>query len=159
MASSAAIILEVRTVLKDTAIVVWTDTEIDYAIIDGFGVVTYGERNESGADQADKALAKQWAQAQLLRGLARDKARFFKWQSAQGTSADKSTTPRELRMIADEMMGDVNKALQRVIDRTKADIKLQGADGLRMDWGKNVASHSDRNYDRRLAKHNKPSDN
>lgn len=143
----------------DESSVVWNDNQIDTVIVDGYGVVTYGARDESSGDSKDKALAKLYAAAQLLRGLSRDKSKYFSWKSAQGESADKTKTPDQLRQIAEDYMKNVNEALKRDIDRARSDVQLATEpQGAILEFGKNVVKFSDRNFDRRLNKHNRPSD-
>ena len=122
---------------------VWSEAEIDAALDDGFGFVTYGERNESGASSMDIALAKLWAGATLVTTLARDKARIARWKTAAGEEYDSGQVADNLMKLAETWLAQVERALQRENDRLSDEIKTQPATGGVLGWNTISANHRD----------------
>jgi len=161
--NSSSIIKQVRMIVKDDpqeiANRVFIDEEVDAALSDGFGMVSYGSANEGTSDSFIKALAKLYAGATLLYSLARDKARLYKWKSSLGEEVDSDQESKSLTRIADSMMAQVNSSLSKQIERMKDDVKLQtSAQGTALEFAPDLPKHRDVKFTGRVGKLNKPSD-
>ena len=122
---------------------VWSETEIDGALVDAFGYVTYGERTESSGSSLDISLAKLWAGATLLGNLARDNARLAKWKTAAGEEHDAGQISKNIDAIAGRWFDQVERALKRQNDRLRDDIKTEAPAGAPMNWNTLSAKHRD----------------
>ena len=127
----------------------WTEQEVDASLNDGFGIVTYGERNEADGNRLDIALAKMYAAAQLCFGLARDKSRLKRWKSAAGEEVNSEQEAMRLESIANSLMNQVNAALKRQIDRSSNDLSTASqAEGGVLGWNTISGRHRDFNFGR-----------
>lgn len=137
----------------------WSESEIDSALTDGYGMVTYGDRNESTASSFDTALAKMYAGAQLCIGLARDRARLKAWRSAAGEGVESQQEAIRLESLANSWMNQVNTALNRLIQKSKNDVSnVAHAEGANMGLnGATELTHSEFRFGR-VNKLNRPND-
>jgi hypothetical protein len=160
--SSTALIQQVRQLINDTAADPanqnWEDSEIDAALVDGYGFVTYGERTETTANGQDTALAKLWAGATLCATMARSDARLSDWKAASGEEYKSGQIAANLNKLSALWYKQVEDAMKRdILRNAEGQSKSAQAEGAQMDWNAQHGAHAARKQPR-LAKHNNPSD-
>lgn len=161
--TSAALVLQVRYLVRDNPhdedARIFSNNEIDSALVDGFGMVTFGDRDASTATSYDTALAKMYAAANLTYTLVRDKARFLSWTSAAGESVDASKESENLTKLADSWMDQVNQSIKRGIERAKNDVSLtKDAHGGGLNFNPNGTMHRKVDFRGTMGRLNRPSD-
>lgn len=145
--NSEALRQRVRQLINDTSndpgTQIWSESEIDSALIDAFGYVTYGERDEGGADSFDISLSKLSAGATLVSTLVRDKARLARWKTSAGEEHSSGEIAQNLQSLANSWMKQVDKALERRIQLMSDGVKTKAPTGATVTWNSISVSHQD----------------
>lgn len=157
--NSAALILKVRSLVRDASSIAFSDDDVDYQLSAGFGYVTYGNGDETSSNTFQSALAQLYAGAQLSLSLARDRTKLLKWKSATGEEVNADEESKSLIKVAESWMKQVDSALERELKMKTDDVKtVASAKGADFTFNSDVPMHSDYKPVGVVGRLNRPSD-